>query len=176
VPETRAEKSLFVLGILAIAALGFLIAHLWHHTHGVPAVSPSAPLSTAARSPSGSRPASSAAATTRPASTSAARKSPPVKKHPVAGTNAPAKGGVSLLLVARIDTWLEVRSASSTGHVLYSGTLVAGSAKSFRARSIWARFGAAGNLSARLNRKELRLPSGTYDAIFDSRGFQRLGG
>jgi hypothetical protein len=176
VPETRAEKSLFVLGILAIAALGFLIVHLWHHTHDVPAVSPSTPLSTPTRSPSGTRPATSTAATTPTNSTSAARKSPPAKKHPVARTNPPAAGGVSLLLTARIDTWLEVRSGSSTGPVLYSGTLAAGSSKSFRVKAIWARFGAAGNLSARLNRKALRLPSGTYDATFGARGFRRLGG
>jgi len=48
VPETRVERGVFVLGVLAIAALGFLVAHLWHHTHGVAAAPGTTSLSTRA--------------------------------------------------------------------------------------------------------------------------------
>jgi RodZ C-terminal domain len=82
---------------------------------------------------------------------------------------------VSLLVTAKTDTWLEIRSGSSTGPVLYSGTLAAASTKTFRARTLWARFGAAGNLSTRLEGKPIRLPSGTYDATFDNHGFRPAG-
>lgn len=45
----------------------------------------------------------------------------------------------------------------------------------FRARVLWARFGAAANLSARLNGEPVRLPSGTYDATFDRHGIRQAG-
>jgi hypothetical protein len=82
---------------------------------------------------------------------------------------------VSLLVRARTDTWLEIRSGSPTGSLLYSGTLSATSTRTFRARALWARFGAAGNLLVRLDGKPINLPSGTYDAAFNSHGFRRIG-
>lgn len=165
-----------MVGILAIAALGFLVAHLWHHTHGVVASPGTTALSAPPRTTTGARaPAASTAATTPTRATTVTHTQKTTATRAMTTTTR-AVGHVSLLLTARADTWLEVRSGSSTGSVLYSGTLAAGSTKSFRARSVWARFGAAGSLSARLDRKELRLPSGTYDATFDARGFRRLGG
>jgi hypothetical protein len=38
------------------------------------------------------------------------------------------------------------------------------------------RFGAASNLDARLNGSTLDLPLGTYSALFDSGGFQKVRG
>ena len=82
---------------------------------------------------------------------------------------------MTLLLKAKSDTWLEIRTTSATGPVLYSGTLVAGATKHFHARSFWARFGAAGNVFARLEGRVIRLPSGTYSATFDAHGFRPTG-
>lgn len=168
-PETRVERALFVLGVLGIAALGFLVAHLWHHTHGAAAPG-TAPLPTLsqARTTGTRRPAQNATSTTTSASTTGAQTTTPATTATTA-----ASGTVFLLLKAKTDTWLEVRAGSSTGSVLYSGTLASGTTKIFRARSLWARFGAAGNLSARFNKQVLHLPSGTYDATFDGRGFRR---
>jgi hypothetical protein len=167
VPETRVERALFGLGVLAVAVLGVLVARLWHHTRS--SAHPATSLSTLAGTP-GTRPAKSATATITTATTHVQTTTPASTRGT---TTAAAVGGVSLRLTAKTATWLEVRSGSSTGSVLYSGTLAAASTKTFRARSLWARFGAAGNVSARFNGRALRLPAGTYDATFDGRGFER---
>lgn len=173
-PETRVEKSLFVLGVLAIAGLGFLIAHLWRHTNGVAAPPPNSQ-SVPARTSSGTG-STGTADTTATGAATGARTTTSVMTRSKTTTATPAAGTVSLLLTARASTWLQVRSGSSTGSILYSGTLAAGQTKVFRGRTVWARFGAAGNLSAQLDRKAFRLPSGTYDATFDGHGFRKAGG
>jgi RodZ C-terminal domain len=81
-----------------------------------------------------------------------------------------------VLTASRGDSWLEVRSSSSPGTVLYKGTLTTGSTRTFHAASIWVRFGAASNLDARLNGSTLDLPIGTYSALFDSGGFHKVRG
>ena len=81
-----------------------------------------------------------------------------------------------LKLGATADTWVEVRSGSAGGNVLYSGILAQGSVKRFRDKKVWVRFGAAANLTARLNGRPLQLPPGTYDALVRARGLRPLGG
>jgi hypothetical protein len=157
-PETRVEQALFVLGLLAIAALGFLVVHLWRHTHA-PAVGP--PLSRASPLPTA---ISEHTTTKRPATT------------PTTSTPVLSVGHVSLRLTAKSSTWLEVRAGSSSGAVLYVGTLATGSSRAFRERALWVRFGAAGNLIARLDRKIIPLRSGTYDAVFDESGLRKVVG
>lgn len=171
-PETRIEKAVFVLGMLAIAGLGFLVVHLWHHTHGATAPRPatSSPATTATTP----QQANTVVTTTDIRSTSPARTETTNHTRPPKTTTTVA-GVVALLVTAKTDTWLEIRSGSATGPLLYSGTLAAASAKTFRARTLWARFGAAGNLSARLNGKSIALPAGTYSAIFDGHGFRQIG-
>lgn len=166
-PETRLERGVFILGVLAIAALGFLVVHLWHNSHRAV----QAPATTTLSTSPATRPAVSTARTATTSPTTHARATTSV----VTGRTAtsPAARVVSLALTARVDTWLEVRSASANGSVLYSGTLAAPSTKTFHARTLWVRFGAAGNLSALLDGKPVHLPSGTYDATFDGgRGFR----
>jgi cytoskeletal protein RodZ len=171
-PETRVEQGLFVLGLLAIAVLGFLVVHLWHRGQAAvaapPTISVSAPPTTSASAP----PSSTRVATTSEPSTTKT-------VTPTSSTNTtvgPAAGVVTVRFTAKSSTWLEVRSRSAAGAVLYAGTLTAGSSKVFHGSSLWTRFGAAGNVSAGLNGKAFQLPSGTYDGIFDSHGFRRLGG
>jgi Domain of unknown function (DUF4115) len=159
-PETRVERAVFVLGLAAIAALGFLVAHLWHNRQAVQAASATTSVAAPQRATT-----EMIATTTKTEATRETRTTP-----------ASAAGLVSLRLTARSGTWLEVRSSTATGSVLYAGTLPAGSSKAFHARALWARFGAAGNLSARLGGKPLLLPSGTYTAMFDKHGWRRLGG
>jgi cytoskeletal protein RodZ len=161
VPETRLERGVFILGVLAIAALGFLVVHLWHSPRGAAPSPGTATLRTLTRTSPTTSPTQSTAPATTASSTTLARTT-------TSAVTAPATGAVSLVIRARVDTWIEVRSASSTGRVLYSGTLAAASSKTFHARSLWARFGSAGNLAARLDGKPVPLPSGTYDATFDA--------
>jgi hypothetical protein len=163
-----------VLGILATAALGFLVAHLWHHTHAAAAASSATSLTPTAPTAPGTRQPTSSATTTHTDSTTRTQTTTPAHSQPATSQATPA-GVVSLLLTARADTWLEIRSGSSTGSLLYSGTLPTASSKTFRAKGLWARFGAAGNLLARVDGKLIRLPSGTYDATFDGHGFRRTG-
>jgi hypothetical protein len=164
-PETRGERIIFWIGIVAIAALVALIVlekkTALFETHRAPA----APVTTAV------------------ASTDAAGSaSPPVTTSPSEGetTTAPkpaaAATAVRLELSPTSDTWVEVRSGSAGGNVLYSGILTQGSVKRFRDKRLWVRFGAAANLTARLNGRPLDLPPGTYEAIVRARGLKPLGG
>jgi hypothetical protein len=79
-----------------------------------------------------------------------------------------------LTLSAIADTWVEVRSGSANGAVLYSGVLPQGSEKRFRSTHLWASFGATANLTAHLNGKPLNLPPGTYTALVGARGLKPL--
>jgi uncharacterized protein DUF4115 len=172
-PETRGERIIFGIGALAIAALIALIV-----------------LETATdrfetRHKSDAGPVTTAVATEEAAATA----SPPAPAAPETTTAPdettgettaapePARiaSGVRLTLRAIADTWVEVRSGSADGDVLYSGILPQGSAKRFRSTQLWASFGAASNLTARLNGKSLHLPAGTYSALVGARGLQPLG-
>lgn len=71
---------------------------------------------------------------------------------------------LQLGIAAHSTTWLEVRRGSKNGRVLYSGNLP-GHALHFRGSRIWARFGAAGNLTITQDGRPVRL-QGTYDRLF----------
>lgn len=167
-PETRGERIIFWIGILAIAALVALIVlekkTALFETHRAPAAAP--PVTTTAAVTDAAAPASPPAATSlRTGETTTAPKPPRA-----------VATAVRLKLRATVDTWVEVRSGSAAGNVLYSGILPQGSVKRFRDKRVWVRFGAAANLTARLNGRPLQLPPGTYGALVGARGLQPLGG
>jgi len=84
------------------------------------------------------------------------------------------KREVALALRAISSSWVEVRETSSTGRMLYVGLLPPGARKSFRAaQRLWVRFGGAASLAVTLNGRPLRVPSGTYDALFDANGIRQ---
>src|SRR5262245_26484423 len=89
---------------------------------------------------------------------------------------AHARNRVRLTLGATADSWIEARSGSADGDVLYSGIIPQGSVKRFSSWRVWVRFGAAANLTARLNGGSLQLPPGTYSAFVGARGLRPLGG
>ena len=62
-------------------------------------------------------------------------------------------------------SWIEFHRSSATGPVLYSGTLTDGQTLHLRARKLWARFGAAANLTITADGRPVRL-DGTYDKLF----------
>jgi pyruvate/2-oxoglutarate dehydrogenase complex dihydrolipoamide acyltransferase (E2) component len=173
-PETRGERIIFGIGALAIAALIALIVlqttdrfDTRHTSAGAAPVTTDAATTEAAAS--ASPPAPNAQETTNAPETTAGETT-------AAPESARIASRVTLTLSATADTWVEIRSGSPDGDVLYSGILPQGTAKRFRNTQLWASFGAASNLTARLNRKPLHLPPGTYSALVGARGLRPLGG
>jgi cytoskeletal protein RodZ len=166
-PETRGERIIFAIGASAIAALAALIV-----------------LQTAtdrfeARDTSGdaapmTRTTTEATASTQPAESTA----PQTTTAPDATTGETGAEAATrtarLTLTAIADTWVEVRSGSANGEVLYSGVLPQGAEERFRRAHLWASFGAAANLTAHLNGRPLKLPPGTYTALVGARGLKPL--
>jgi hypothetical protein len=158
-PDTRVERIIFGIGALVIVALVALIV-----------------LQTTDRfetrdTRAAARPVTTAAATapeTAPETTTGETTAAPEPPR--------SASGVRLTLSATVDTWVEIRSGSADGDVLYSGILPQGSAKRFRSTRLWASFGAASNLTARLNGTPLHLPPGTYSALVGARGLKPLAG
>jgi hypothetical protein len=172
-PETRGERIIFGIGALAIAALVALIVlekttdrFETRHTSAA-----TEPVTTAAAT-------KEAAAPAPPLATTAPKTAPKTTTGETTAAPEPARiaSGVSLTLSANADTWVEIRSGSVNGDVLYSGILPQGSAKRFRSTHLWASFGSAANLTARLNGKPLHLPPGTYSALVGARGLRPVGG
>ena len=175
-PETRSERIIFGIGALVIAAIVAVIVLETTdrlETRDTPAA---ARPTTAAEATTEATAMALPPATTAPETTTASETS---TAHELTSAPEPAPrvaGGVRLRLSASADTWVEIRSGSADGDVLYSGILPQGTAKRFRSTQLWASFGAASNLTARLNGKPLHLPPGTYSALVGARDLRRLGG
>jgi hypothetical protein len=158
-PETRIERFIFGIGALAITALVALIVlemtgrFATRQTHAA---------TRRAASPTATTAADTKTTSETTAETTAAPEPP---KPP---------SGITLRLKANADTWVEIRAGSADGDVLYSGILLQGDARRFRSTRVWASFGAASNLTARLNGNPLQLPPGTYSALVSGRGLQPL--
>jgi hypothetical protein len=89
---------------------------------------------------------------------------------------APRKRPVKLLLTAiGGDSWVEARSGSPTGPLLYSGTLAHGRELRLATQRIWLRLGAASNLSLAVNgRPAARELQGTVDVLVTAEGIRRV--
>ena len=159
VPETRLERIIFALGVLAIAGIAVLIAFARSSDSAT------------------SAPAAARTAATRPAAASFSTtmgQEPPTTQTQTQ-THAQASSGVTLRLTAsRADTWVEIRSGSARGKVLFIGIMTEGEARSFRGSKLYARFGNAGSLDARLDGVALQLQPGTYSALVTSRGLEQV--
>lgn len=62
-------------------------------------------------------------------------------------------------------SWLEIRRGSATGPVLFSGELAPGQPLHLAGKRLWARFGAAGNLTITANGRPVAL-LGTFEHVF----------
>jgi hypothetical protein len=179
-PETRGERIIFGIVTVAIAALVALIVVEMKtdlfKTHRTPAAIP--PVTTAAATTEAAAPAPTPPPTTAPEPfpppTTAPE--PTTGKTTAEPESSRVPNAVRLTLGAIADTWVDVRAGSADGDVLYTGIIPQGSVKRFRSKRVWVRFGAAANLTARLNGRRLLLPSGTYDALVRARGLQLLAG
>lgn len=93
------------------------------------------------------------------------RKARSVDGRATASAQRPVDATFRLGIAARSTTWLEIRRGSKNGRVLYSGNLAPGGTLHFRGSRLWARFGAAGNLTITQDGRLIRL-QGTYDRLF----------
>jgi hypothetical protein len=145
---------LFLIGIGVIGALAAAI--VYSRTTNDPASS---------TRPAATTPRAGGAETTRSRTTEQAQTGTTSN-----GSFRTTSSGLTLRLAARNDTWISVQSDSSSGRVLWQGTLAAGKSKRFTATSFWVRFGAAADVTATLDGKTLTLPSGTYSAPITTHG------
>jgi Helix-turn-helix domain/RodZ C-terminal domain len=92
-----------------------------------------------------------------------------------AGSGSQASGtrakGMARLVVRATDgsSWMEVRAASSSGTLLYSGTLERGQRKSFDGRSLQLALAEPQNVLVRLNGNRVDLPAGTTFLVTSQR-------
>jgi hypothetical protein len=78
------------------------------------------------------------------------------------GPAAVASGQARLALRAvRGDSWMEVRSGSASGRLLYSGTLEHGQRKTFEGRRLHLALAKPANVSVRLGGQVAALPAGS---------------
>jgi hypothetical protein len=81
-----------------------------------------------------------------------------------------AKGTARLVVRAtQGSSWMEVRAASSSGKLLYSGTLEQGQRKSFDGRSLQLALAEPANVVVRLNGNRVDLPRGTTFLVTSQR-------
>jgi cytoskeleton protein RodZ len=74
-------------------------------------------------------------------------------KTEASGSTSPAKPGRLMMVTVtavRGSSWVDARIGGEHGKALFSGTLTRGHSQTFRARSIWLRVGALGNLKLTL--------------------------
>jgi hypothetical protein len=162
-PETRIERIIFGVGALAIAALVALI------------VLEKTDRFATRQTQAATRPVTTPAATTAAETTTASETTAETTAETTGAPEPPrTPSGIRLRVKANADTWVEIRAGSANGDLLYSGILPQGNARRFRSTQLWASFGAASNLTARLNGNPLDLPPGTYRALVTTSGLQLL--
>jgi hypothetical protein len=80
-----------------------------------------------------------------------------------------------ILSAASGDCWVQVRSRSATGKLLYEGTLQSGQTQRFvDGKSLWLQLGNPVYLRARLNGKHVTLPSRPSIVVATARGLRTL--
>jgi hypothetical protein len=162
VPETRVERVLFGLGVAAIVAIAVLI---YFARSGDSATNPSTTNRIAQPAPAAIAPAAKTSKESGPQAGQTETQTRPTSRST----------GVTLeLIAARAESWVEIRSGSAQGAILFAGIMEQGSEQSFRAPRLYARFGSAGSLDARVNDAELRLQPGTYSALITRGGLETV--
>jgi helix-turn-helix protein/uncharacterized protein DUF4115 len=83
---------------------------------------------------------------------------------------ATAKGTAHLIVRAsQGSSWMEVRSTSSSGQLLYSGTLEKGQRKTFDGKSLQVALAKPDNVVVRVNGNKVELPRGTTFVVTSQR-------
>ena len=86
-------------------------------------------------------------------------------------TSTRAPKGTARLIVRATDgsSWMEVRARTSSGKLLYSGTLEEGQRKSFEGKSLQLALAKPQNVVVRLNGNRVELPKGTTFVVTSRR-------
>ena len=86
-------------------------------------------------------------------------------------TSTRAPKGTARLVVRASDgsSWMEVRARTSSGKLLYSGTLEDGQRKSFEGKSLQLALAKPQNVVVRLNGNRVELPQGTMFVVTSRR-------
>jgi cytoskeletal protein RodZ len=93
-----------------------------------------------------------------------------VQGQKTAADGAQARGRVTLVVRAvRGNSWMEVRSGSMSGRLLYSGTLEQGQHKPFHGSQLQLSLAEPQNVSVRLNGNRVDLPAGTAFVVTSRR-------
>jgi hypothetical protein len=170
-PTSRGERSLFLVGFAAIAALIALNVVAWQN------YSASEPTEEQPQGTVETNVVSDAAANAKPNAV------PSTPDRPAASTQrneTPVPAAAPRLANLRVtaatgDSWLEVRVGSATGSVLYSDLLTVGQTLHFRRRALWIRAGAPLHLAVTLNGKPAKdFPLTTADALVTANGVETL--
>jgi hypothetical protein len=84
---------------------------------------------------------------------------------------APKPRGTAHLVVraSQGSSWMEVRATSSSGKLLYSGTLEQGQRKSFDGKSLQIALAKPQNVVVRVNGNRVELPQGTTFVVTSQR-------
>ena len=104
-----------------------------------------------------------------PATQPAAERPPPapqtVSRPPPAPPPKPAPAPTLTISATRGDCWVEARAESSSGEVLYAGTLATGRSIRFNRERVWLRLGAASNVDVLVNGRPSTVPPGTVELL-----------
>lgn len=95
---------------------------------------------------------------------------PTVPPAPVRPASVPRPARITFI-ASRGGSWLQVRSGSHAGRLLYDGTVSQGAKLRFRSPRLWVRLGSGSNLDIWVNSRPARTALfGTYDAFVTARG------
>jgi uncharacterized protein YjeT (DUF2065 family) len=168
VPQGIFERTVAVFIVLVTAGLIVLLVPSWQRyqdrvrdleADGAPATAPTEVATTTALAE---------ATTTAPL--------PPAPTTTALAPPRPVRLARLAIAATRGDCWLEVRAGSASGRVLYSGFLSQGDSRPFKARRLWVRLGASGNVDLRLNGRSVRsVPVGTVVLLVGRKGFRVFG-
>ena len=175
-PFSRVERIAFGVGLGMIALLAVALIPAWlSYAKSRHVTEPAAIPVVAHRATTVSHPAATA---NRPPPSSYAKTPllPPTVRgqtgtRAAAPTRAPVPATQSKVTLAasRGDCWMEVRAGSSTGRLVYVGTLTKGKSLRATAAKLWMRLGRPQNVDLEVNGKASPIPTGTFDVLVTPR-------
>jgi hypothetical protein len=139
------------LVLAAALAVGFLLLNVLAWTGAIVGE----PVTEQKPEPALEQPAAPAVEEPPPADPEPVARSPEQPKPPPATTLA--------ITATRGDCWVEVRVGSSSGEILYAGTLASGGTIKFHREKLWLRLGAASNVDLVVNGRPSEVPPGTVE-------------
>jgi hypothetical protein len=173
-PDSRAERITFAVGLCAIVALAIAVVFAFgRYNSSTPRAtaqvrgSASDVEQTAYQLPARLTPAKP----TKPAKTAKPAQTAQREKPAAATKSRPVVVKTKVSLAAtRGDCWLEVHANTADGKTLYVGTLVKGKSLDVSAKALWIRFGAPQNVDLKVNGDGAPIPSDSLDVVVSRNG------